>query len=369
MKALPEPHFIDRDPEVIKTELIQLYEQATGKTLQPAQVERILVEIIAYRETLIRIAIQEAAKQNLVRYAGFPMLDYLGELLGIERLEPQFARTTLKATLTAAQGTNVVIPAGTRVETKDGRHVFKTEAALTIAAGQTTGNVAAVAQVEGIEANGYLPGEVATVLDPVAWVASIVNTTTTDGGSGLEENDRYRERIMLAPEAFSTAGAKGAYRFHAMAAHPSIVDVAIQRGANGEVLVYPLTELGDPSPEIISQVEAALSAEDKRPLTDLVNVQAPARIDFAIVANLTLYTTADQSFVLSTAHARLEDFNSKLKAGLGRDIVPSQIVGVIAQVEGVYMVDLVSPVFQEVAENAYANCTEVTLNVVGVTNG
>ena len=42
--SLPEPSFIDRDPEVITAEIIGQYEQLTGKTLYPAQVERLLIE-------------------------------------------------------------------------------------------------------------------------------------------------------------------------------------------------------------------------------------------------------------------------------------------------------------------------------------
>ena len=75
VKDLPEPDFIDRDPQTITNELIALYEEKTGKTLYPGQVDRIWVDIIAYRETLLRIRIQEAAKQNLVRYASGVMLN------------------------------------------------------------------------------------------------------------------------------------------------------------------------------------------------------------------------------------------------------------------------------------------------------
>lgn len=84
--TLPEPDFIARDPAAITAEIIAQYEQLSGKTLYPAQVERLLIDLLAYRETLIRIGIQEAAKQNLVAFAHAPMLDYLGQLVGVTRL-------------------------------------------------------------------------------------------------------------------------------------------------------------------------------------------------------------------------------------------------------------------------------------------
>ena len=43
MTNLPEPNFIERNPEIITKEWIALYEEKSGKTLQPAQIERLMV--------------------------------------------------------------------------------------------------------------------------------------------------------------------------------------------------------------------------------------------------------------------------------------------------------------------------------------
>ncbi|MCV4640052.1 baseplate J/gp47 family protein, partial [Escherichia coli] len=77
-------------------EMIAKYEADTGKTLYPAQAERLLIDLWAYREMLVRVAVQEAAKQNLVAFAREPMIDYLGELVGVYRLAAQPATTTLQ---------------------------------------------------------------------------------------------------------------------------------------------------------------------------------------------------------------------------------------------------------------------------------
>lgn len=84
---LPEPSFIDRDVQAVTAEIIAKYEQLSGKTLYPAQADRIFVDVIAYREMLIRNSIQEAAKQNLLAFARAPVLDYIGDLMGVYRLE------------------------------------------------------------------------------------------------------------------------------------------------------------------------------------------------------------------------------------------------------------------------------------------
>ena len=69
--AIAEPNFIDRDPAQITSEMIAQYEDASGKKLYPAQAERLLIDLFAYRENLVRIAIQEAAKQNLGSWGAF----------------------------------------------------------------------------------------------------------------------------------------------------------------------------------------------------------------------------------------------------------------------------------------------------------
>lgn len=46
--ALTEPDFIERDADKITTEMIAQYEAATGKTLYPAQAERLLIDLWAY---------------------------------------------------------------------------------------------------------------------------------------------------------------------------------------------------------------------------------------------------------------------------------------------------------------------------------
>ena len=63
---LPEPNFIERNPEKIINEWIALYEEKSGKSLQPAQIERLMIDVGAYRESILRVAIQETAKQNLL---------------------------------------------------------------------------------------------------------------------------------------------------------------------------------------------------------------------------------------------------------------------------------------------------------------
>ncbi len=368
--ALPEPSFITRDPATITAEMVASYEALTGKTLQPAQVERVLIDLIAYRENLLRIGIQEAAKQNLVQYAVFPMIDYLGELVGVIRLVAQSARSTIRLYLTAVQTFDVAVPAGTRIETKDGQLVFETEFSLTIEAGNAYGDVTAVCQTAGIVGNGYVTGEINSMVDVVAFVNSAANIDTSTGGSDEETDDAMRVRIKLAPERFSNAGSYGAYRFHALSVHPDIVDVAITSPSPGMVNVYPLTRYGNPDSIMLDLVESALTDEMIRPLTDQVTVLSPTKKDFTISAGIVLFDWADTETVQAAVNAALETYAATQRAAMGRDVVLTQIVAAINGVYGVYKTTLSAPAADIVnAANEWSNCTAITVTVTGYNNG
>ncbi|MBP4049243.1 baseplate J/gp47 family protein [Chromobacterium violaceum] len=367
--TLPEPDFIARDPAAITAEIIAQYEQMSGKTLYPAQVERLLIDLIAYRETLVCVGIQEAAKQNLVAYARAPMLDYLGQLVGVTRLPAQPARAMLRFTLDTPLASPLPIPAGTRVESGDGVVAFATDEAATLPAGRTSLEIAATCQDAGSAGNGWQPGQIVNLMDDLGDMDVVVtNTTVTAGGVEEEDDERLRERIMLAPESFSNAGSRQAYRFHALRAHQSIVDVAVLSPTPGVVQLYPLLKTGLPDANMLALVQATCSAERVRPLTDYVEALAPTAIDYVIDVRLTVYPDVDAKAVKGQAQERLQAYAAERAGALGRDIVPSQIIAAV-QVPGVYQATVASPGLQQVPEHGWARCTGVSVTLEGVSHG
>ncbi len=368
--ALPTPNFINRNPDQIVREMIADYEQRVGKKLQPAQVERLLINSLAYRELLLRNQVQEAALQNLVSFAVAPMLDYLGDLLGVARLPASSAGTTLQFTLIEGHA-DLTIPAGLRVATTDGRAVFITAQDVFVAEEDTTATVDADCDTVGRIGNGYDTGTVTTILDPQPYLVSATNTTVTGGGADDETDEELRERIKLAPSAFSTAGSRGAYKFHAKSAHPSIVDVEVTSPIPGTVNIYPLVDGGVETPsEVLSAVFVACSAEKVRPLTDTVEVITPTKIDYAIVVDLTLYSGADSDSTVAVATAQLTDFVNAKKNLLGGDIIITQIVERSLIQGRVYDVAVTSPSSDLIIDGSqFGNCTSITVNVTGYNNG
>jgi len=367
--ALPEPSFIERDPATVTAENIALYESLSGKTLQPAQPEMLMVNQIAYRESLLRIGIQEAAKQCLVDFAIYPMIDYLGALVGVERLPAQYAVTTLQITLSGTLAFNLLIPSGTLVAAADGLYSFATDTDLTIAAGSLNGTVTATAETAGTVANDYAIGTITDLLSPLSYVDSVTNLTATSGGVDEETDDALRVRIKLAPESFSVAGARNAYIYWAKTAHQSIIDVEPVVDDVGHITLYPLLATGTPSAEILAAVETICSAEDVRPLSDKVAAVAPTRKTTVINVDLVIYDSADAATVKAAAETALAGYAAWLRSKLGRDVIRERITAV-AGVDGVYRPSVVTPaadIINEVYE--WCDCTAITVTITGTVAG
>ena len=363
--SLPEPNFIDRDPDTITQEWIDLYEEKTGKTLQLAQIERILIDVGAYRETVLRNKIQEAAKLNLLSYATLDVLENMGELLGVSKLTADYALTTLKFSVDEPLDFDFTIPSGTEVETNDGLFIFQTTENLILTAGETEATVKAECETAGSAANNYAIGSINNLITPLSYISTVENITETSGGADDEDADSLRERIRQAPEKFSNAGSRGAYEYHTLSAHQSITDVAITSPSAGVVNIYPLTSDGNPSNEIIQIVQEYLSDDKIRPLTDYVQVLSPEKIDFDVLANVTLYLDADEETVLASISEKLEEYKSTLSSALGKDVIQTQIITIINSVYGVFKVELESPVDIEILKYQWANLENYSITVGG----
>lgn len=384
--ALPIPQFIDRDAKTIIAEITADYETRVGRKLEPAQVEQLLLNAFAYREVLVRNQIQYAALQNLVAFAVFPALDYLGELVGVVRLPSQSAQTTLLLTLVAGHG-DILIPEGLRVSTSDGRVIFELIKSTTVLSGTDTVEVTAIAQTAGIAGNDYAIGTVNLIQDPQPYLESAENTTITEGGSEEENDEQLRERIRLAPNSFSTAGPNKAYEFWTRTASPLIIDVSVDNrkyqigdtipaGKSvgdyipGTVEVFPLVQgLSVTPPEILSSVLAILTADRIRPLNDTVYATSPTAVNTTIEVNLTLYDGAVAGDIVPVVQAALEGFKNGRRKFLGQDIVRNQIVNYSME-EGVYNVAVVSPATDLIiSDTEFANITDIIVNVVGSNEG
>ena len=359
------------DVTAIQNDQIAEFEAITNRTLQPAQVERLYINLSTYRESLVRQQIQSTGLQNLVAFASYPMLDELGGLVGVSRLASQPATTIIEFQLANALTVPFPIPAGTQVGSADGAVVFLTDKAVTIPAGSTSASVTATCQTAGTAGNGYAAGQINVLLAPNALISSASNTAQSNGGSAPETDDHLRERIQAAPNQFSSAGPSAAYRFFALGVDPSIVDVLVASSAPGVVDIYVLTgpisqpaaspnNAGIAGSTLLDEVQAACSADDVRPLTDTVNTHAVTEVDYSITATVTLFSDADPTSTEAAVNTAAVQLAVDLASRIQRDIVPSAIIAALS-VPGVYEVALTSPAYTELTTGQWANCTAINL--------
>jgi len=191
-------------------------------------------------------------------------------------------------------------------------------------------------------------------------IAAAMGTARQDG----EDDDVLRIRAQLAWEALSTAGPVGAYVYHARSADPRVRDVSVASPVPGTVFVSVLATEGDGTApdDLIAAVEAAVTAEAVRPLTDTVVVQSADVVPYGIDATLVIAAGPDPDVVVLEASARLQETVAAAHA-LGGTVSLSALYAAL-HVEGVISVALASPTGAIVADTHQAPyCT--TMSVTG----
>lgn len=181
-----------------------------------------------------------------------------------------------------------------------------------------------------------------------------------------ESDPRLRARAQLALEGFSTAGPVGAYEFWALSADAHVLDVSVQSPVPGQVLVTVLDSRGDGTPvaPLLSAVAATLNAEDVRPLTDQVVVQAATVVPYTVTAALTTYPGPDASVIRQAAEDAARAYVAAHHR-LGHDITLSGLYAALHQ-PGVQRVALTAPAADlALAAHQAGWCTALTVTLAG----
>ena len=219
--------FVGTDVAEITAALISAYEEKTGHTVNPADPERLFIAWIADAIVKERVNMNFVGNMNLPSRAVGEYLEALGEwIFGVTRSPAAAAKCTVRFTITPAS-TAVAIPAGTRVTDTAQRLIWATTADVLIPIGESTADVMAECATVGTVGNGYLPGQIDTLVDVdnVQYFVSCANTDESDGGSEVETDDDYFQRMRLVLDSYSTAGSEGAYIYHAKNVSEEIGDV------------------------------------------------------------------------------------------------------------------------------------------------
>lgn len=366
---MPAPSFTETDPSAIESDVLTDYEERAARTLFDGDPVRLILETVAYALAQQRSEIQQAATQNLIQYASGAHLELLAELYDLTRRPAQPAETTLAfSTDGSPAGSDITIPQGTRVAVQDGSVTFATDEEATLASGDTSVSVEATAQQAGAKGNGLVAGQVSQIVDPIAGIATAQNTTETAGGADTESDDALRARVRRAPETFAVAGPRSAYEARARAAHPDVVDVVVYNNGAGEVALVVLMEGGAaPTTDEEQAILAALSAADARPLTDVVSVETPLFIDYAIDLTYIIDSRfeSDQAEIAAAVDDEVTRYAEWQSARMARDINPDALEGRLLFIDGIKRVELTAPAVQTLAQTEVASLTTKSVTFGG----
>ena len=368
LEQYPEISFIDGISfESFLSELVGAYQsryrELTGEEASLPEADPI--RLILYSCSVLLYQglqyVDRAGKMGFLKYSRGEFLDNLAALKRVERLPAKEAQATVRFTLSAVRKEPVAIPAGTRVK---GRELFfATKEYGEIPAGEQSAELMVVCLTAGAAGNGFLPGEIHTLVDPISYIAQVENVTSSEGGTEPETDEALAERIYLAPSAYTTAGPEDAYRYWTMSYSTEIEDCRICSENPGEVDIYVMLKGGRlPEEDFLKQLEESLSEDDRRPLTDLVRVKAPETEEY--VVDVTYYIcSSDRNMadaIQKQAKAACDAYVSWQQGAIARDINPSRLMYELMKA-GVKWADIRSPVFTEIAGAKVARASEVQL--------
>lgn len=348
--------FVPTDPEDIVTELTALYEAIFDTTVQPASPDQLFIRYVAAIIIQERVQNNYTGNQNIPSRAEGKNLDALAELTYSKaRPEAKAATCTMRFSISEAQKSAVLIPAGTRITDTNKTLVWVTGKDNYIPIGETYIDVENVTcKTAGTAGNGYTPGQINKLVDVFDYYTSCQNVTTSGGGSDAPDDDEYYELMRSSMDAYSTAGARGGYVYWAKQESTEIADVIAASPTPGVVKLYVLMKDGTiAGEEIKEKVLAACSADDRRPLTDYVSVEDPEIVDYRIRFTYYIQEGGSESAEALEAAVRekVEQYVTWQCAKLGRDINPSRLISWLMET-GIKRIDLIEPAFTSIKDGS-----------------
>lgn len=367
MDNFEEYEAIDSDAWEIKRDMINKFQELSGRSLTEANPETLIFSTVAYQLALLEEKYNDDIKQNYLRFARDERLDLKGEFYGNrgKRLIEQPAVATFRFYISSIQTTDTVIPKGSRIRYNE--LYFETDEEYKITKGNLSVDGKATCNTLGIIGNGIPVGQIKDMVDIFPNYAKVENITESNSGTNKEADESYRERIREIPESFTTAGSSGAYAFWTKTASTNIIDVKVHSPSATNVDIYIWTDIGAVSQELKEKVKAVLNEENVRPLTDNVNIKEPNKINYSI--DFDYYIDKDNetlvNVIKSNVDKTVQEYVEWQKEKIGKDINPDELIKRL-KIAGVKRVVLRNPVFQKLDFNQVAINNRITSNYQGV---
>lgn len=338
--------------------------ELSGKdvTLGKADDRRIILQVGAYYLFLCMMFVDNAGKQNLLKYSTGKYLDNLGAGKREMRGKAGKATVTLRYSLKQERESATGIPKGSRASAGDGVY-FETNDYAEIEKGSLYVDVRATCTKEGTGGNAYGIGEIKQMTDYVPFVDAVSNITAPENGADEQDEESYREAIYIAPESYAAAGPEEAYGYYARKHSTQVIDVKVKSPEPRIVEVRCLLENGElPGDEFISSMTEYLSEPDIKMLTDVVKVKKPESEEYEI--SMTYWINESDKKKAETIQEQVnesvEAYILWQKSRIGRDINQSELIKRV-MAAGAKRVRVNEPEYRVINDCSVAVCTGKTI--------
>lgn len=341
---------LDANPQNILNDFMKQLEEEYDEKVFEGDKRYMFLSTLSYIISVLNAKSNLAFNQNFLSEAYGIGLDMYGANLNTPRLGSTKSVVKVKFTLAQERANNYIIPKGTRVTTPT-QQIFATKVEAVIPKGKLSVEVDCQSIGVGAIYNDIQIGEITQLVDPLAFIQAVINTTVSSGGSDPEADEAYRERLKIAESQYSVAGSVLAYKYWTLKADPLIIDALITTPNPGEVDIKPILQGGELPEEVnLQRVREMFNKNINYPNTTKLTISTPEVLEYDI--ELTYYINKDNKQIesdLKTAIEKsVEEFIIYQKTNLNIYLNPDDLRKMLLNA-GAYTVNITKPEFDKSA--------------------
>lgn len=261
--------------------MLETFEEKTGFAMEDTADLAVRLYAAAAEIQALYIYADWALTQSFPQSAAGKYLDYHGQLRGITRKSGHKAGGILRFKIDSARAEPLRVPAGTVCTTAGLVRFVTTEDAL-IRAGALYADAAA--EAESVGTAGNVPAERITNMTraPVG-VTGVTNPAAFAGGSGEEDDESLRERILDSFIRLPNGANAAFYELRALS-HPGVEAVRVipRHQGIGTVGVVVSTAGGVPEQALLQEIQDDLDSVREIAVDVTVMAPEPERVDLAV---------------------------------------------------------------------------------------
>lgn len=326
-----------RTTEEIYQEMLAAFAKRAGRTVDDACELAVRLYALAAQVQALECQTEWTLEQSFPQTAQGEYLDRHAAMRGITRQPAARAAGTLRFYTEEPAADTLTIPAGSVCMTEDAVRFQTTETAV-LKAGEQTADAAAEAMEPGTAGNAA--AETVTLLTecPVG-IAGCVNVEPFSGGSGAEDDETLRARVLESYQRLPNGANAAFYEEQALRHEGVAAAQAVGRARGiGTVDVYIAALSGAPDAALIEEVQADLQA--KREIAVDVQVLSPSVEKVDVTVELDAGESDFSAVKEAVSRAAAAWFTGRL---LGKPVLLAELGRLIFSVDGVKNYHILAP--------------------------